>query len=88
MNAQPPKNYRYSGPASGVTLSDGTEILLWPGKTVSLPEEHEYVKVLVALKHLTPVSEETKPASTPVVPLPKRKSGGDSDVKTEDSHGS
>lgn len=47
------KEYRYSGPASGVTLSDGTEILLWPGKTVSLPEEHDYVKVLVALKHLT-----------------------------------
>ena len=34
------KTYRYSGPASGVTLSDGTEILLWPGKNVSLPEEH------------------------------------------------
>ena len=33
------KEYRYSGPASGVTLSDGTEILLWPGKNVSLPEE-------------------------------------------------
>lgn len=46
------KEYRYSGPASGVTLSDGTEILLWPGKNVSLPEEHDYVKVLVALKHL------------------------------------
>lgn len=29
------KAYRYSGPASGVTLSDGTEILLWPGKTFS-----------------------------------------------------
>ncbi|VAV76602.1 Uncharacterised protein [Enterobacter hormaechei] len=66
------KEYRYSGPASGVTLSDGTEILLWPGKNVSLPEEHDYVKVLVALKHLTPVSEETKPASTPVVQSPKR----------------
>lgn len=39
------KEYRYSGPANGVTLSDGTEIL----KTVSLPEEHDYVKVLVAL---------------------------------------
>ena len=34
------KEYRYSGPASGVTLSDGTEILLWPGKTVSLPPAH------------------------------------------------
>ena len=58
------KAYRYSGPASGGTLSDGTEILLWPGKAVSLPEEHDYVKVLVALKHLTPVPEDTKPAVT------------------------
>lgn len=82
------KEYRYSGPASGVTLSDGTEILLWSGKNVTLPEEHDYVKVLVALKHLTPVPEETKPASTSAPQLPKRKNGGDNDVKTEDSHGS
>ncbi|HBC7582071.1 TPA: hypothetical protein KEZ03_003061 [Escherichia coli] len=82
------KEYRYSGPASGVTLSDGTEILLWSGKNVTLPEEHDYVKVLVALKHLTPVPEETKPASTPAPQLPKRKNDGDNDVKTEDSHGS
>ena len=82
------KAYRYSGPASGVTLSDGTEILLWPGKTVSLPEEHDYVKVLVALKHLTPVPEETKPAGAPAVQSRKRRSSSDSEVKTEDSHGS
>jgi len=82
------KEYRYSGPASGVTLSDGTEILLWPGKNVTLPEEHDYVKVLVALKHLPPAPEETNPASTPAPQLPKRKTGGDNDVKTEDSHGS
>ena len=82
------KKYRYSGPASGVTLSDGTEILLWPGKNVTLPEEHDYVKVLVALKHLILVPDETKPASTPAPQLPKRRNGGDNDVKTEDSHGS
>lgn len=82
------KAYRYSGPASGVTLSDGTEILLWPGKTFSLPEEHDYVKVLVALKHLTPVPEDTKPAVTPAVQSPKRRSSSDSEVKTEDAHGS
>lgn len=82
------KEYRYSGPASGVTLSDGTEILLWPGKTVSLPEEHDYVKVLVALKHLTPEPEDTKPAVTPAVQSPKRRSSSDSEVKTEDTHGS
>ena len=82
------KAYRYSGPASGVTLSDGTEILLWPGQAVSLPEEHDYVKVLVALKHLTPVPEDTKPAVTPAVQSPKRRSSSDSEVKTEDAHGS
>lgn len=82
------KEYRYSGPASGVTLSDGTEILLWPGNNISLPENHDYVKVLVALKHLTPVSVETRVASTTVQPSPKRRNGNDSDVKTEDSHGS
>jgi len=80
------KTYRYSGPASGVTLSDGTEILLWPGKNVSLPEEHDYVKVLEALKHLTPVPEETTPASPPALQLAKRRNGGDNDVKPEDSH--
>ena len=46
------------------------------------------MKVLVALKHLTPVSEETKPASTPAPQLPKRRNGGDSDVKAEDTHAS
>ncbi|MFE8048751.1 hypothetical protein [Brenneria goodwinii] len=44
--------YRYSGPASGVTLADGTEVLLWPDSIVELPEAHDYVKTLVALKHL------------------------------------
>ncbi|GCW94549.1 hypothetical protein [Escherichia coli] len=80
------KTYRYSGPASGVTLSDGTEILLWPGKNVSLPEEHDYVKVLEALKHLTPVPKETTPASPPALQLAKRRNGGDNDVKPEDSN--
>ncbi|MFE8103576.1 hypothetical protein RBA71_19115 [Brenneria goodwinii] len=44
--------YRYSGPASGVTLADGTEVLLWPDSLVELPEHHDYVQTLVALKHL------------------------------------
>lgn len=30
--------FKYSGPASGVTLADGTEVLLWPGHEVELPE--------------------------------------------------
>ena len=82
------KAYRYSGPASGVTLSDGTEILLWPVQTVSLPEAHDYAKVLVALNPLPPLPEETKPAGAPAVQSPKRRSSSDSEVKTEDSHGS
>lgn len=86
MKAQATKNYRYSGPASGVTLSDGTEILLWPGKTVPLPEEHDYVKVLVALKHLSPETENTPPASPPETTLVKRRSGNDTDTKAEDTH--
>lgn len=44
--------YRYTGPSSGVTLADGTEVLLWPDSVVSLPEAHDYVKTLVALQHL------------------------------------
>lgn len=28
--------YRYTGPSSGVTLADGTEVLLWPGSVVDL----------------------------------------------------
>ncbi|GHK44432.1 hypothetical protein ECZU08_00280 [Escherichia coli] len=58
------------------------------GEDGFLPEEHDYVKVLVALKHLTPVPEETKPAGTPAVQSPKRRSSSDSEVKTEDTHGS
>jgi len=80
------KEYLYSGPASGVTLSDGTEILLWPGKSHSLPENHEYVRTLVALNHLTPVSEETQPTSASMPPALKRKNGVDSGVKAEESN--
>ncbi|NPE59283.1 hypothetical protein HLB27_06480 [Dickeya dadantii] len=59
------KNYRYNGPASGVTLADGTEVLLWPGKDVSLPPDNDYVKTLVALQHLTPIDDQpVTPAKT------------------------
>ncbi|WJY16810.1 hypothetical protein PCO82_09380 [Pectobacteriaceae bacterium CE90] len=57
------KNYRYTGPASGVTLADGTEVLLWPGKDVLLPPDNDYVKTLVALQHLTPIDDQ--PVVTP-----------------------
>lgn len=62
--------YHYTGPASGVTLSNGTEILLWPHQCVDLPQQHEYVDTLKALGYLQPVP--IKQADT----LPKRPSTG------------
>lgn len=46
----------YHGPASGVTLADGTEVLLWPQNEVELPEALDYVQTLLALKYLVPVT--------------------------------
>ncbi len=51
--------YLYVGPNSGVTLQDGTEVILWNGKEVELTE-NEYVKTLLALGHLKPVQETKK----------------------------
>ncbi|AHI67082.1 hypothetical protein [Burkholderia thailandensis] len=51
--------YLYSGPISGVSLQDGTqirEVMLHPGAAVELPEQHEYTKTLLALGHLRPVA--------------------------------
>ncbi|OVE46139.1 hypothetical protein [Chromobacterium violaceum] len=45
--------YLYSGPISGVTLGDGQEIMLFPGKEVEMPEEHSYTRTLVALGYLS-----------------------------------
>lgn len=55
--------YVYSGPTSGATLEDGTEVMFFDGKEVELPETNEYVKTLVALGHLKPVAEEVTAAS-------------------------
>ncbi len=40
--------YIYSGPASGVTLADGQEVLLWPNSEISLPEDNEWVITMIA----------------------------------------
>ncbi|HDP8225526.1 TPA: hypothetical protein P7B99_002381 [Escherichia coli] len=56
----------YHGPASGVTLADGAEVLLWPEHEVELPEDLDYVQTLLALKHLTPA-----PVEPEVVPEPE-----------------
>ncbi|AXC80863.1 hypothetical protein DO628_24970 [Salmonella enterica subsp. salamae] len=47
--------YIYSGPASGVTLADGQEVLLWPNSEISLPEDNEWVITMIARHHLAPV---------------------------------
>jgi hypothetical protein len=47
------KTYLYTGPLTAVTLSDGTSAVLNPNTTVSLPEDNEFVKTLVAMKRLT-----------------------------------
>lgn len=62
------KKYLYSGANTAVTLkhADGKEqdIMLWNGKSVSLPEEHEYIKTLLALGHLTAVADAPAATST------------------------
>ncbi|HEA7727075.1 TPA: hypothetical protein RXL41_001042, partial [Escherichia coli] len=47
--------YIYNGPASGVTLADGQEILLWPNSEIDLPEDNEWVMTMIARNHLTSV---------------------------------
>ena len=54
--------FKYNGPASGVTLADGTEVLLWPGREVDLPES-ELTKALEAQGYLQRVVEAAKPAT-------------------------
>ena len=44
------------------------------------------MKVLVALKHLSPEAENTPPASPPETTPVKRRSGNDTDAKAEDTH--
>ena len=52
--------FKYSGPASGVTLADGTEVLLWPGRDVDLPES-ELTKALEAQGDLQRGAEKPAP---------------------------
>jgi hypothetical protein len=56
--------YVYSGPTSGATLDDGTEVMFFDGKEVELPETNEYVKTLVALGHLKAVASVQEPVAS------------------------
>ena len=60
-------HYVYNGPVSSVTLRDkakpkepGTDVALFPGKAVDLPEDNPYVKTLKARGFLKEAAEETK----------------------------
>lgn len=52
------RKFKYQGPTdSSVTLKvDGqdVDVVLFRGSTVELPDEHEYVKTLIALGYLAP----------------------------------
>lgn len=50
--------YRYKGPLTGVTFQDGREVMLFPDREVSLPAENGYVKTLLAMGRLTPITPE------------------------------
>lgn len=59
------RNYTYFGPMSAVTLAadadhpGGRNVQLMRGLVVSLPEDNDYVKSLVARKYLVPVEDKT-----------------------------
>ncbi len=61
------KTYIYSetAPVSGVTLADGKEVILFPGKRVELPEDLPYVKALVKQRYLKPAPVEPTPVAQP-----------------------
>jgi hypothetical protein len=46
--------YLYRGPLAGITLSDGTEVILYPGRQVTLPSENAYTNTLIQLGYLQP----------------------------------
>lgn len=52
------RKFKYQGPTdSSVTLKvDGkdVDVVLFRGSTVELPDDHEYVKTLIALGYLVP----------------------------------
>ncbi|MDD2870085.1 hypothetical protein [Neomegalonema sp.] len=56
--------YRYSGPASAVTLEGSAETILIPGSVVELPADSPWVKTMIArgLLTLARPAEESKPA--------------------------
>jgi hypothetical protein len=69
--------YRYTGPPSAASLRLGEtqpllDVRLHPGEPVELPTDHDYTRVLIALKHLQPLPT-TAPASKTPKPQPPAK---------------
>jgi hypothetical protein len=69
----PPVTYRYTGPNSAVTLKVGDgagglkdqDVMLWKGRTVDMPADHEVTKVLVHQGLLVPTGKAQAPAEKP-----------------------
>lgn len=82
--------FTYSGPMSAATLDDGTDVILFPGREVSLPSDNAWVKGLVAQKLLVPVAPakpapaSSRPAPAPAsTPKPKTESPGSAQGEKE-----
>jgi len=77
--------YIYSGPTTGLTLRGEkgakTEVMLFPGKQVQLPDIKE-VKTLIALKRLTLVVPSAAPAPAPKAPAAEAAAAVDGPVET------
>jgi len=63
------QTYRYRGPVSGATIQHNgkdIDVRLHPGKTVQLPQTHEYTQTLVGLGFLTAIDAAPDvPVTTP-----------------------
>ena len=55
------KTYTYTGPLTGATLDDGREVMLHPGRDISLPPGDPYAAALVAMGRLK--EKQSKPAA-------------------------
>lgn len=60
---KPMPRYTYNGPMSAATLGDGTDVILMNGREVSLPDDNDWVKSLVAQRRLAPAAKEAAPTT-------------------------
>lgn len=62
----------YKGPMSAATLGDGTDVILMNGREVTLPDNNDWVKSLVAQGRLAPVADRpARAAKAPAKPAEK-----------------